>query len=321
MAELTGYQIDLERRPRGHASLADLTRTLEVLEQRLDRVSQTRQEKRRSAQPRGETQAAGRSTLRTLAQETPASRPSYQAEAPQPRRRRPASLNDAVSEIVMRQKVLDRQPASQARQGAETRRDHRSIERPARSLALPAVETTVYAAENDAHRRRSTTSRAPAFEGREADDRVHPKSSSVEELRAELIRLREELGRDLASGVAGQVEDMRRAFADLRETIADKASVERIDDHSGHEPKKEGPRAEALIAASRCSAGCATGTAETAGCCTAAAAAYTPGCCTAAPLTGRTGCMMTTTRPVCGSISTPLLVLNHCTQNAPAAEM
>ena len=233
MAELTGYQIDLERRPRGHASLADLTRTLEVLEQRLDRVSQTRQEKRRSAQPRGETQAAGRSTLRTLAQETPASRPSYQAEAPQPRRRRPASLNDAVSEIVMRQKVLDRQPASQARQGAETRRDHRSIERPARSLALPAVETTVYAAENDAHRRRSTTSRAPAFEGREADDRVHPKSSSVEELRAELIRLREELGRDLASGVAGQVEDMRRAFADLRETIADKASVERIDEEIG----------------------------------------------------------------------------------------
>ena len=58
MAELTGYQIDLERRPRGHASLADLTRTLEVLEQRLDRVSQTRQEKRRSRAAKRRRQAA-----------------------------------------------------------------------------------------------------------------------------------------------------------------------------------------------------------------------------------------------------------------------
>lgn len=233
MAELTGYQIDLDRRAKGHASLADLTRTLEVLEQRLDRVSQTRQEKRRSAQPRGETQGTARSALRNLAEGAQTTRTQIHAEPAQPRRRRPASLNDAVSEIVMRQKVLDRQPAPQPRQAADPRRN-RSIERPARAPAHSvAADSARHSAMYEDRRPSSPLARTQASDGRYGDDRVRPKSSTVEELRDELIRLREELGRDLASGVAEQVEDMRRAFADLRETIADKSSVERIDEEIG----------------------------------------------------------------------------------------
>ncbi|MDY8109568.1 peptidoglycan-binding protein [Fulvimarina sp. 2208YS6-2-32] len=184
MAELMGYNSSSAQRGKGHAALADLTRTLEALEDRLDRVSRTR-----SAASRPPSQPAadllGRGPARGAAQ-------------PRGVGRRP-ELADAVSQIVMRQKVLDQRPLR-----GEAPRERAPQPRAGSSARGSSASSSKSASRFD---RGTTTARA----------------ASVTDLKAELDRLRIELTRNLSTDVSQQVGDMRDALIDLQSAVSQNA--------------------------------------------------------------------------------------------------
>ncbi|HEY9055534.1 MAG TPA: peptidoglycan-binding protein [Aurantimonas sp.] len=157
------------RKPEDASALDALSRTLEELEQRLSRVTTARQERER---PGGKTPVP------------------VQAEAGgNPKAARP-TFSDAVSQIVMRQKMLEREPteveAAPARQSAA-----------AGGLDVSAGEGAGSAAMTD--------------------------------LAQQLERLRAELRDDMTHSPRPRFDDMRGAFDHLRKMIAERASTDRID--------------------------------------------------------------------------------------------
>ncbi|MEN3791178.1 peptidoglycan-binding protein [Fulvimarina sp. MAC3] len=184
MAELMSYDSGGRQRGKGHAALADLSRTLEALEDRLDRVTKSRSTGGPSSRPLQIQDIVGRTQRRPPQSRSTGRRPE---------------LADAVSQIVMRQKLLDEQPGGQFRPMA------RSSDKGAKA-GRPNDNGGVYGA--DPRGSRNGTTRG---------------EGSVSDLKSELQRLRAELSRNLSSDVSEQVEDMREALADLQSAIAQNA--------------------------------------------------------------------------------------------------
>lgn len=184
MAELMSHDTGSRQRGKGHAALADLSRTLEALEDRLDRVTRTRNA---VASP------SRAPDLRDLV-----GRMKQPAAPSRPTRRRP-ELADAVSQIVMRQRLLEEQPIDRYQPAA------RPFDRSQRKNRRQDRDTF-------------TGARAPGGTRGSVQS-----EASVSDLKSELQRLRDELTRNLSSDVSEQVEDMREALADLQSAIAQNA--------------------------------------------------------------------------------------------------
>ncbi|EAU42819.1 hypothetical protein FP2506_08256 [Fulvimarina pelagi HTCC2506] len=183
MAELMGQKSGGRQRGKGHAALADLSRTLEALEDRLDRVARAR-DAGASSSPSQIQDLVGRTQRRIEDGRSIASRPE---------------LSDAVSQIVMRQKVLDQQAFGNSATPSRS---------PDRGPIQPSRSKPVGFAGNESRFDR----RASKHDG-----------ASVGDLKSELQRLREELTRNLSSDVSQQVEEMRDALADLQSAITQNA--------------------------------------------------------------------------------------------------
>ncbi|RFC63572.1 hypothetical protein DYI37_11185 [Fulvimarina endophytica] len=165
---------------KGQNALADLTRTLEALENRLSRVSQPRPAS--APAPRAQAPDIGvQSERRAISQGRPANR-------------RP-DLADAVSQIVMRQKLLDEapRPSQVSRSGSSSQ------------VALRAY---------------GNARTEGAFAPRPTRRPARKQDRTVGDLRAELDLLREELTRNMSSDVGFQIEDMRDALIDLQAAVS-----------------------------------------------------------------------------------------------------
>ncbi len=157
------------RKPEDASSLDALSRTLEELEQRLSRVTAAKQERER---PGGKTPTPGPAEAGGLPK---AARPTF---------------SDAVSQIVMRQKMLEREPSE--------------------AEAAPRPQ-------------RASTGGLDVSAGDDAG------SAAMADLAQQLERLRAELRDDMTQSLQPRFDDMRAAFDDLRKMIAEHASADRID--------------------------------------------------------------------------------------------
>ncbi|WP_206455566.1 peptidoglycan-binding protein [Aurantimonas marina] len=157
------------RKPEDASALDALSRTLEELEKRLSRVSAAKQERER---PAGKTPAPG---LAEGGGNPKAARPTF---------------SDAVSQIVMRQKMLEREPVE--------------------AEAAPT-------------RQRAAAGGLDVSGGDDAG------SAAMTDLAQQLEWLRAELRDDMTRSLQPRFDDMRAAFDDLRKMIAERASADRID--------------------------------------------------------------------------------------------
>ncbi|MCQ0989948.1 peptidoglycan-binding protein [Jiella marina] len=183
------------------SSLESLSRTLEALEARLSRITAGQA---RAAEPpmRSQSEAGERaSAMRVPAQ--------VAAGGPRPAPR--AEFSDAVSQIVMRQRALNK---------AERTDETGSHE-----------ETS--ARETVSERGEGTVSPLPQREGgryaEAAAMNERRRAAGVPDITAQLERLREELRADMAKSFQPRFDDMRAAVDDLRKMIAERASSEQIE--------------------------------------------------------------------------------------------
>ncbi|MBP0614601.1 peptidoglycan-binding protein [Jiella mangrovi] len=204
MADLKGMEAEKREVTGGTTSLETLNRTLEELEARLSRL--TASHARAAADLRHHESGA---SVPGEAEEAPASMPRLAAGAglSSPR----ADLSKAVSEIVTRQRALNRpqrsrHPSEDAREASSERR---------RSFAGEERETITELPVADAAAAARLASRSHRTSG----------PTIVEQLE----RLREELRTDMAKSFQPRFDDMREAVDDLRRMIADRASTDRID--------------------------------------------------------------------------------------------
>ncbi|TFF27146.1 hypothetical protein E3C22_01305 [Jiella endophytica] len=201
MADLRGMEAGRRRSAEESTSLESLNRTLEQLEARLSRLTASHaraaadlRHAERTAPPE-EVQAEPELVQRRVA--AAGGRASPRAE-----------LSHAVSEIVMRQRALNRpqpaRPVQAEERDAEDRR--RPAAAPMRDSALPLADAEALA--------RSSARQNP------------PAGPSITE---QLERLREELRADMAKSFQPRFDDMREAVDDLRRMISEHASSDRID--------------------------------------------------------------------------------------------
>ncbi|MEF2547306.1 peptidoglycan-binding protein [Aurantimonas sp. E1-2-R+4] len=157
------------RKPEEASSLDALSRTLEELEQRLSRVTAAKQDRERPDS------------------KTPVPDPAETGGLPKAAR---PTFSDAVSQIVMRQKMLEREPA-----------EPEAAPRPQRASA-------------------------GGLSVSKGDDAG---SAAMADLAQQLERLRAELRDDMTQSLQPRFDNMRAAFDDLRKMIAERASADRID--------------------------------------------------------------------------------------------
>ncbi|MCE7029382.1 peptidoglycan-binding protein [Jiella avicenniae] len=206
MADQRGMEAGRRQASDETSSLESLSRTLEQLEARLSKLTAS--------------QARAAADLRRHESDTPlpALAADSQAAAAVGRRAIGAGrqsprgdLSQAVSEIVMRQRSLNRaappQPAFGATEDQAPADDlRRPVERRERVARLPVADEAAAA----------RLAARPAV----------PAGPSITE---QLERLREELRADMAKSFQPRFDDMRAAVDELRRMIADRASSDRID--------------------------------------------------------------------------------------------
>ncbi|MAU98030.1 MAG: hypothetical protein CMP81_19495 [Fulvimarina sp.] len=203
MADLSGMAAG--RRQGGHeaTSLESLNRTLEELESRLSRL--TASHARAAADLRREE---SRAPYRDEVAEAAPRRAAAGGGAAAPR----ADLSQAVSQIVLRQRALNRPQTS--RQVAAD--DHPAADVAAeKAVAEPAPTQKVAA--------------LPAAAAAAAHVAARSTVPSGPTITQQLERLREELRADMAKSFQPRFDDMRDAVDDLRRMIAERASSDRID--------------------------------------------------------------------------------------------
>ncbi|NDW05013.1 peptidoglycan-binding protein [Jiella pacifica] len=206
MADQRGMEAGRRQASDETSSLESLSRTLEQLESRLSKL--TASHARAAADLR---QHETETPLPAPAAESPSGPVDVRKVAGAGRQSPRSDLAQAVSEIVMRQRTLNRTPPASAASGA-TRTDAQ-----AESVSRPAE-------------RRERVARLPVAEGaaaaRLAARPALPTGPSITE---QLERLREELRADMAKSFQPRFDDMRAAVDELRRMIADRASSDRID--------------------------------------------------------------------------------------------
>ncbi|ORE90166.1 peptidoglycan-binding protein [Aurantimonas sp. 22II-16-19i] len=203
MADLSGMAAG--RRQGGHeaTSLESLNRTLEELETRLSRL--TASHARAAADLRREE---SRAPYRDEVADAAPRRVAAGGGAAAPR----ADLSQAVSQIVLRQRALNRQQAARHApcddHAAEDVAAGKAVDEPAATQKVAALPTVAAAAEQGA---------------------VRGNVPSGPTITQQLERLREELRADMAKSFQPRFDDMRDAVDDLRRMIAERASTDRID--------------------------------------------------------------------------------------------
>ena len=204
MAELKGMEAGKRRAADEPTSLDSLNRTLEQLEARLSRLTASHAraaadlqdhqgvrppeaEKRVDVERRVAASAGGRSSAR-------------------------ADLSQAVSEIVIRQRALNRAQASQAEPRASHGNAHSRLDTQPQEMAVETFAPMPVADAGTLARGAARTS-APA-------------GLTITQ---QLERLREELRADMAKSFQPRFDDMRDAVDDLRKMISERASGDRIE--------------------------------------------------------------------------------------------
>ncbi|MBO0904204.1 peptidoglycan-binding protein [Jiella sonneratiae] len=209
MADLQGMEKGRHRGAEEGSSLESLSRTLEELEARLSKL--TASHARAAADlHRHEPAAARPDAAEPVLLAASAGRRAVGAARPSPR----TDLSQAVSEIVMRQRTLNRSAAARpAAAGAALREAPvDDISAKERSEAQPRV-TPLPATDEAAAARLAARPKVPA-------------GPSITE---QLERLREELRADMAKSFQPRFDDMRDAVDELRRMIAERASSAKID--------------------------------------------------------------------------------------------
>ena len=212
MADQKGMEASRRQAADETSSLESLSRTLEQLEARLSKLTAS--------------QARAAADLRRHESDTPlpALAADSQAAAAAGRRaigagrQSPRSdLSQAVSQIVMRQRSLNRAGSPQ-------------------SGAAPTHEAATHEnAQTDGVRRpaerREGVARLPVADEAAAAARfaARPSAPTGPSITEQLERLREELRADMAKSFQPRFDDMRAAVDELRRMIADRASSDRID--------------------------------------------------------------------------------------------
>ncbi|WP_102957556.1 peptidoglycan-binding protein [Mangrovicella endophytica] len=181
-------------------SLASLNRTLEQLESRLSRLTLSKGVV--SPAPSGRiTEVPGEMAAQFAGQ------PSAPTPAPRP------SLSDAVSEIAMRRQMLEREGEKSAGAAAAAADLRDIIARHSAPAPRPTAPVAARPAQAD-------------IEALKSDGVSYALMASVT---AELQQLRATLKSEVAERIEPRFDDMRTAFDELRQLVADQASPDTID--------------------------------------------------------------------------------------------